>query len=400
MKLVRGSMVRLALATALLASSSAQGEKPPGPLSDFKKGIQPILEKHCYDCHGRERTKGKVNLSSLTSWKDFESNPLLIEKMIEALDKNEMPPEEETQPSETQRKFILAELKKAFQNALAQGGTQPVIPLRLRRMNRFEYGNAVKDLFNLKSWVYSINDRIIRDHNNYFRPESREMPKVVSVGNRIMGLQQMLENRLLGVMAFPKDPPAENGFNNRGDHLSLSPVLMESFLDLSRSIVNAENFDKNCRVWDDLFQDPLNTEPRTPKGSIDVDQSVATRNSGLSISAWIRPKKTGDHWQTIVRREDSWRRQLLAIGRTGDTWGLWMGAGIAGQYQEFGASVDRKLLGDGEWHHVAGTFDGKQITLYLDGKQIGRKALVGKLEMQSTREMAVGAHGNEPFHGG
>lgn len=393
-------MARLALATALLASSSAQGEKPSRPLADFKRGIQPILEKHCYDCHGREKTKGKVNLSALTSWEDFESNPLLIEKMIEALDKNEMPPEEETQPSGTQRKFLLVELKKAFQNALAQGDNQPVIPLRLRRMNRFEYGNAVRDLFNLKSWVYSINDRIIRDHNNYFRPESREMPKVVSVGNRMMGLQQMLENRLLGVMAFPKDPPAENGFNNRGDHLSLSPVLMESFLELSRSIVNAENFDENCRVWDDLFQDPLRTKPRTPKGSIDVDQSVATRNSGLSISAWIRPKKTGDHWQTIVRREDSWRRQLLAIGRTGDTWGLWMGAGISGQYEEFGAPVDRKLLGDGEWHHVAGTFDGKQITLYLDGKQIGRKALAGKLEMQSTGEMMVGAHGNEPFHGG
>ena len=201
-KLVRGSMARLALATALLASSSALGKKTSGPLADFKKGIQPVLEKHCYHCHGREKTKGKVNLNALTSWKDFESNPLLIEKMIEALDKNEMPPEEETQPSETQRKFILVELNKAFQNALLQGGNQPVIPLRLRRMNRFEYGNAVRDLFNLKSWVYSINDRIIRDHNNYFRPESREMPKVVSVGNRIMGLQQMLELLILLISIF------------------------------------------------------------------------------------------------------------------------------------------------------------------------------------------------------
>ena len=46
------------------------------------------------------------------------------------------------------------------------------------------------------------------------------MPDVVSVRNRIMGLQQLLENRLLGVMPFPKDPPAENGFNNRSDHLN------------------------------------------------------------------------------------------------------------------------------------------------------------------------------------
>ena len=169
--------------------------------------------------------------------------------------------------------------RSAFKNAMAH--SQPVVPLRLRRMNRFEYGNAVRDLFDLKSWVYSINDRIIRDHNNYFRPETGKMPKVARVGNRIMGLQQLLENRLLGVMAFPKDPPAENGFNNRGDHLSLTPTLMESFLELSRSVVNAENFDKNCQTWNDLFQDPSKKPSTTGFGSITADKSVATHSTGL-----------------------------------------------------------------------------------------------------------------------
>ncbi|MGI9242327.1 MAG: DUF1592 domain-containing protein [Verrucomicrobiales bacterium] len=392
--------LQAAFAAALILSSTTQAEKRSASVGDFKKGIQPILETYCYDCHGGKKTKGKVDLTGFASWADLEKNPLLIEKMIGALDKNEMPPEEETQPTDSLRKFMLVGLNKAFQSAIEQRAGQPAIPLRLRRMNRFEYGNAVRDLFDLKSWVYSINDRIIRDHNNYFRPESRQMPNVVSVGNRIMGLQQLLEDRLLGVMAFPKDPPAENGFNNRGDHLSLSPVLMESFLELSRSVVNAENFDQNCRVWDELFQDPSSTRKKAERPFISVDRSVATRNTGLTISAWIRPSNTDDHWQTIVRREDSWRRQLLAIGRTDDIWGLWIGAGIAGGYEEFGASVDAKLLGDGEWHHVAGTFDGKQIALYVDGKQVGSKPLAGKLQMQSTDDMAVGAHGNEPFHGG
>lgn len=364
---------------------------------DFNKNIQPILEKFCYDCHGRKETKGKVKLTKYASWTDLEKNPQLIEKMIEALGNHEMPPEEEKQPTDDQRKFMLLELGKAFKNGVAHG--QPVIPFRLRRMNRFEYGNAVRDLFDLKSWVYSINDRIIRDHNNYFRPESGVMPKVVSVGNRIMGLQQLLENRLLGVMAFPKDAPAENGFNNRGDHLSLSPVLMESFLELSRSIVNAENFDKNCRIWKTLFEDPSNPQSTTRVVAIASDQSAAKRSSGVTISAWIRPSRTTDPWQTIVRREDSWRRQLLAIGRTGDTWGLWMGAGIAGRYEEFGAPVKQKTLGDGKWHHVAGTFDGKQMNLYVDGKQIGSKAIVGKLHTQSTQPMQIGSYRNEPFHG-
>ena len=395
---IQGGVMKLTLAIALIFPATAHAEKPSSIVADFKEGIQPIFEQHCYDCHGRKKTKGKVDLTEYASWADLEENPQLIEKLIEALDKNEMPPEEKKQPSDKQREFMVLELEKAFKKAVSHG--QPVIPMRLRRMNRFEYGNAVRDLFDLKSWVYSINDRIIRNHNDYFRPELGQMPKVVRVGNRIMGLQQLLENRLLGVVAFPKDPPAENGFNNRGDHLSLTPVLMESFLELSRSIVHAENFEENCRVWNELFQDPSSTKLKTRNSSIAVDKSVATRSTELSISAWIRPSKTTDQWQTIVRREDSWRRQLLSIGRTGDTWGLWMGAGIAGRYEEFGAQVDPKTLGDGKWHHVAGTFDGKQINLYVDGKQVGSKAIVGKLHTQSTQPMAVGSHGNEPFHGG
>jgi hypothetical protein len=174
---------------------------------------------------------------------------------------------------------------------------------------------------------------------------------------------------------------------------------MKSFLKLSRSVVNAENFDKNCRSWNNLFQDPTQKQATTGFGSITTDASVATRSTGVTISAWIRPSKITDRWQTMARREDSWRRQLLAIGRDGDTWGLWMGAGIDGRYVEFGAPVTPQMIGDGKWHHVAGTFDGKQMNLYVDGKQIGSKAIEGKLNTQSTQPMKIGSYGAEPFHG-
>ena len=390
------SSITNALLAAFLLSSFAQAAESANSVDDFSTRVQPILKTYCYDCHGREQIEGKVNLTEYSSWKALEKSPQLIEKLIEALDRNQMPPEDEKQPSETQRQSLLIQLNKSLNRTLASN--PKLIPLRMRRMNRFEYGNAVRDLLDLDCWVYSIGDRIIRDHNQYFRPETGKMPDVVRAGNRIMGLQQMLENRLLGVMAFPKDPPAENGFNNRGDHLSMSPVLMKSFLELSRSVVHAENFDRNCRIWNDLFQDP--TRKPTPEfGSIAVDKSVTTRSTGVTISAWIRPSKTTDKWQTIARREDSWRRQLLAIGRTGETWGLWMGAGIAGSYVEFGATVDPQTIGDGKWHHVAGTFNGKQMTLYVDGRHIGSKPIEGKLNTQSTQPMKIGSYGGEPFHG-
>ena len=385
------------LLVAFLLSSITQAAEPAKSADDFKQRIKPILENYCYDCHGRKETEGKVRLTEYSSWNDLEKNPQLIGKLIEAVGKNEMPPEDAAQPSGTQRQSLLIHLNKSLNRALVTSKT--LIPFNMRRMNRFEYGNAVRDLFDLDCWVYSISDRIIRDHNNYFRPETGKMPDVVTVGNRVMGLQQMLENRLLGVMAFPKDPPAENGFNNRGDHLSMSPVLMKSFLKLSRSVVNAENFDMNCRSWNNLFQDPTKKPATNGFGSITTDASVATRSTGVTISAWIRPSKITDRWQTIARREDSWRRQLLAIGRDGDTWGLWMGAGIDGRYVEFGAPVTPQAIGDGKWHHVAGTFDGKQMNLYVDGKQVGSKAIEGKLNTQSTQLMKIGSYGAEPFHG-
>ena len=76
-----------------------------------------------------------------------------------------------------------------------------------------------------------------------------------------------------------------------------------------------------------------------------------------------------------------------------------MGAGIAGDYVEFGAPVTPQAIGDGKWHHVAGTFDGKQMNLYVDGKQIGSKPIEGKLNTQSTQPMKIGSYGGEPFHG-
>ncbi|MCH2183394.1 MAG: DUF1592 domain-containing protein [Mariniblastus sp.] len=386
------------LATSLLLIGQTSAQETDSPRqSDFATRLSPLLQSYCYGCHGQESPEGEIDLSQFSSWTDLQSDPLLIETMIEALEKNEMPPAGEKQPSQDERTWLVGELKQALQRSISHlaAGT----PFRLRRMNRFEYGNAVRDLFALESWVYSINDRIIRDHNGYFRPETGQMPDRVVVGNRLMGLQQLLENRLLGVMAFPKDAPAENGYNNRGDHLSLTPVLMQSFMELSRSVVNAENFDQNCGNWESLFEDPANPRPPAPVVRI-TDESGMARGSGVTISAWIRPARTTDPWQTIVRREDSWRRQLLAIGKTGETWGLWMGAGIDGQYVEFGAPVDREILGDGEWHHVAGTYDGQQIKLYLDGQPIGSQTAVGQLHTQSRRPMQVGSYDSrEPFHG-
>ncbi|MEE2706519.1 MAG: c-type cytochrome domain-containing protein, partial [Planctomycetota bacterium] len=103
----------------IFAGRSLAAETTVQDRVDFNQRIGPILEKYCYDCHGRKQTKGKVKLTEYASWLDLEKNPQLIEKMIEALGRNEMPPEEKKQPSDPQRKFMLLELGKALKNATA-----------------------------------------------------------------------------------------------------------------------------------------------------------------------------------------------------------------------------------------------------------------------------------------
>ena len=99
-----------------------------------------MLKQHCHDCHGREKTKGKVDLTSYRSWEDLEKNPELIENLIEVVGKNEMPPEDSKQPTATQREAMLLGLEKAFKSAMAH--RKSVTPLRLRRTRPGRSGGA------------------------------------------------------------------------------------------------------------------------------------------------------------------------------------------------------------------------------------------------------------------
>ncbi|MCP4081433.1 MAG: DUF1592 domain-containing protein, partial [Planctomycetaceae bacterium] len=113
----------------------------------------------------------------------------------------------------------------------------------------------------LKCVVFTLPERIMREHHGYFKPASGKMADVVTVGSRPLGKSQLIEPRLAGVAAFPQDLRAENGFDNRGDHLSLSPLLMESFLKLGHSITESKDFvPRNIGIWNQFFGPPKEEE--------------------------------------------------------------------------------------------------------------------------------------------
>ena len=222
----------------------------------FHTEIQPFFQQHCIKCHGEgEKIKGKLDLRTYSDHAELLKDADRIEDIISVIEEGEMPPEEEPKIDEKTRVDILEGLNKTLAEAIKSSQSSSQTPIR--RMNRFQYANAVKDLLKLKVEVYPLPERMMRDRSNYFKPQTGKIPSKITVSSRPLGKSGLIEPRLSGVAPFPQDLRAEHGFDNRGDHLSLSPLLMESFLNLSRSIVLSENFNrKTCGVWPSLFEEP------------------------------------------------------------------------------------------------------------------------------------------------
>ncbi len=225
----------------------------------FTKIVEPTIQKHCVKCHGADgEVEGDVNLLELRETADLTKNAKLVRKLIDVLDLKEMPPEDEPQLEPKLRQQLIAELKTVLHAAVSKNKSFSHAPIR--RMNRFQYNNAVTDLFQLNCVVFTLPERMLREHGKYFQPATGKMPKKLKAGSRPLGKSQLIEKRLAGVAPFPQDLRAEHGFDNRGDHLSLSPLLLESFIALSRSIVDSPDFSpKSCGIWASFFSEPALT---------------------------------------------------------------------------------------------------------------------------------------------
>jgi hypothetical protein len=237
------------------ALAAAQDE----PISDnenvYESLLRPTFESYCGKCHGVDGVEeGDVNLMELGG-APIGSDVDLLSELIEVLDLGEMPPEGEPDLKPEKRERLVFELKKILKVEVQKLSIYDQAPIR--RMNRFQYNNAVIDLLDLKCIVFTLPERMMREHKLYFKPASGKMPDVVTVGNRPLGKSQMIERRLAGVAAFPQDLRAEHGFDNRGDHLSMSPLLMEAFLKLGQSITQSPDFvQRNIGIWKTFFEPP------------------------------------------------------------------------------------------------------------------------------------------------
>ena len=114
----------------------------------FRGLVKTTFEQNCVQCHGaKEKIKGDVDLTKLHSASDLINQPELLQDMIDVLDFEEMPPEEEEPLQADTRTELLSYLNSLLESAIAINKDFPATPIR--RMNRFQYNNAVQDLFDL-----------------------------------------------------------------------------------------------------------------------------------------------------------------------------------------------------------------------------------------------------------
>lgn len=262
-----------------------------------------VIEQKCTTCHSGEDAESGIDLDQFNLDRldrEKESSLELVQRVSDVIENEEMPPEDEPGIAPENRSLIVYELKGWLRQTIEETAAYPHTPIR--RVNRFQYNNAVVDLFDLQCVVFTLPERMMREHRGYFKPATQKMAEVVHVGSRPLGKSQMIEPRLAGVAAFPQDLRAEHGFDNQADHLSMSPLLMESFLKLGQSITESPDFTKKrVGIWDQFFASPID--------SSDQMAAIRVRLDGILRKAFRR-----DPDPALVDRYEAYAQTQLQRG--------------------------------------------------------------------------------------
>ena len=127
----------------LLASSICAAPAAGGGLSDH---VRPLLEKHCFACHGEKVQQSGLRLDSLSN--DLVSDRRAAEiwrNVLNKIRRDEMPPKGLPRPEPALRDRAITTLQGAIDLAIAARRSTDGRTV-LRRLNRTEYQNTMTDL--------------------------------------------------------------------------------------------------------------------------------------------------------------------------------------------------------------------------------------------------------------
>lgn len=181
------------LARALVASAAILWLAPlhaqEFDLARFRKEIEPILAEKCYDCHGNGMQEGSVAFDGFDSPEALIENPDLWWRALKMIRAGMMPPIEMPDLTPEEQQTLESWIKEVPFHG--DPGNPDPGHVTLRRLNRNEYRNTIRDLLGV-------------DYDT--RAD------------------------------FPQDDTG-HGFDNIGSVLTISPLLLEKYLAAARVIV-------------------------------------------------------------------------------------------------------------------------------------------------------------------
>lgn len=138
--------VLLVLAVATTLSTGTLSAADDGLLAAGE-----FVENYCLDCHNEFDAKGDLNLETFDVGAPIQSadwDPTRWEKMVKRLSARQMPPADYRVPDEAEYESAIAALEQAL-DANAAAHPKPGRTDAVRRLNRTEYANAIRDLVGL-----------------------------------------------------------------------------------------------------------------------------------------------------------------------------------------------------------------------------------------------------------
>jgi hypothetical protein len=205
----------------------------------FEKAVQPVLRKNCAICHNNTMASGGLNVERFSDSSSFESSRDGWERILAKVRTGEMPPKGAPKPTPEQvealTKFVRASIDKIDR-------ARPPDPGRIlaRRLNRAEYANSIRDILGVR-----------------FRTGEE----------------------------FPADDSVL-GFDNIGEVLTVSPLLMEKYIYAAERIaslaIGADPLPKPA-----VFEQKADKVKRMDIGATEVDEYV-DYNAEYSFRVWIR----------------------------------------------------------------------------------------------------------------
>ena len=217
------SPIRFSALAGLLATSTLLGQAP-----SFDHTVRSVLAKSCVSCHNERAAAGGLNIVPFQDPSSLGSNRDDWERIIQKVRTGEMPPKGMPRPGQPQIDALLAFVATEFERADKLVKPDPG-RVTARRLNRNEYTNTIRDLL-------AVDFRAERD--------------------------------------FPTDDSGY-GFDNIGDVLTISPILMEKYLNAAERIAaRAIGADPLPKPVEKLYHNRDKTIRRIDRSTIEASHRV------------------------------------------------------------------------------------------------------------------------------